>query len=123
MVSMNCMTFSVVFLFSTMAHAAEQVTTHASQSVTDSAAASGHAGSGVVHGMVASGQVISAVAAVPLLSGAVVSGSVGAVSARVGRDSLRAAATPIGTPLEVTDEVITVMPPNKALKTKGYGQQ
>ncbi len=115
MLSMNCMTISVFCLLCTLAHAADRDTTHASQAVRDSAAASKHASSSVVHTMLASGRVVSAVAAVPLLSGAVVSGSAGAVSAGVGRDSLRAAA---GTPLEVTDEVITVMPPNEALKTK-----
>jgi hypothetical protein len=31
---------------------------------------------------------------------------------------LRAATAPIGTPLEISDESITVMPPNEALKSK-----
>ncbi len=118
MMSMNGVTVSVVFLLSSLAHAADSASTHASQAVTDSAAASGHASSSMAHGVVASGQVTSAIASVPLLSGAVVSGTVGAVSAGVGRDSLRASAIPVGTPLEVTNEVITVMPPNEALKIK-----
>ena len=118
MMSMNGVTVSVVFLLSSLAYAADSGSTHASQAATDSAAASGHASAGMSHGVVASGQVASAIASVPLLSGAVVLGSVGAVSAGVGRDSLRASAIPVGTPLEVTNEIITVMPPNEALKIK-----
>lgn len=92
--------------------------THAGQAVNDAARASGHASGSAAHSIAASGQVTSAVMAVPLSVGGVVLGSVGAASAGSARESMRAANAPIGTPLNVTDEVISVMPPNQALKAK-----
>jgi len=95
-----------------------QSTTHADQAAKDGVAASGHTSASAAHSVAASGQVTSAILAVPLLSGAAALGSAGAVSATAGRGSLRAATVPIGTPLEISDESITVMPPNEALKSK-----
>jgi hypothetical protein len=92
--------------------------THAGQAVTNAAQASGHASASAAHGIAASGQVTSAVSAVPLSIGGAVLGSTGAASAAAARDSMRAATAPIGTPLQVTDEVISVIPPNEALKAK-----
>lgn len=85
--------------------------THAAQAVKDGVTASGKASTSAAHSIVASGQVTSAVAAVPLSVG-------GAVSTGAARSSMKAATAPIGTPLEVTDESITTMPPNEALKRK-----
>jgi hypothetical protein len=91
---------------------------HAGQAVKNGLTASGHASASAAHSVAASGQVTSAVSAMPLLSAGMVMGSGGAVSAEAGRDSLKAATAPIGTPLAITDEAITVMPPNEALKPK-----
>jgi len=92
--------------------------THSGQAVQESAQASGHASASAAHSIVASGQVTSAASAVPLSIGGAVLGSAGAVSTGAAHDSMKAATAPIGTPLEVTDESITTMPPNEALKTK-----
>ena len=99
-------------------HAAAQPGAQANEAATHGLAASGHASASAAHSVAASGQLTSAALAVPLLSGGAVLGSAGAVSADAGRDSLRAATAPIGTPLEITDEVITIVPPNEALKPK-----
>jgi len=92
--------------------------TNAGQAVKESAQASGNASASAAHSIVASGQVTSAASAVPLSVGGAVLGSAGAVSAGAANDSMKAATAPIGTPLEVTDESITTMPPNEALKVK-----
>jgi hypothetical protein len=54
----------------------------------------------------------------PLAIGGALLGSAGAASMGAANDSARAAASPIGKPLTITDETITVMPPNEALKQK-----
>lgn len=92
--------------------------THAGAAVKNALQSSGHASASAAHSIVASGQVTSAAIAIPLSVGGVVLSTAGAVSGAAAHDSMRAATAPIGTPLEITDEVITVMPPNEALKTK-----
>lgn len=87
--------------------------------IQESAQASGHASASAAHGIAASGRTVLGVSAVPLSVGGAVLGSAGAVSAAAARDSMRAANAPIGTPLEITDEAITVIPPDVALKTRG----
>jgi len=95
-----------------------QDNSHAAQAVNNGVTASGHASASAAHSVAASGQLTSAAVAVPLLSAGAVAGSVGKASTQVGADSMRAATVPIGTPLEVTDEPITVMSPKEALKPK-----
>lgn len=92
--------------------------THAGQAVSNAGQASGHASASAAHSIAASGQVTSAASAMPLAIGGAVLGSAGAASAGAARDSMKAATAPIGTPLEITDEAITTMPPNEALKVK-----
>ena len=92
--------------------------THAGRAVTYSGQASVAASGSAAHSIAASGQVTSAASAIPLAISGVVLGSTGAVSTGVAHDSMRAATAPIGTPLTVTNEVITIMPPNEALKPK-----
>lgn len=92
--------------------------TDAGQAVQESAQASAHTSASAAHAIVASGKVTSAASAVPLSVGGAVLGSAGAVSAGAAQDSIQAATAPIGTPLAVTDESITTMPPNEALKIK-----
>lgn len=95
-----------------------QSNSHAAQAVSNGVAASGHASASAAHSIAASGQLTSAALAVPLMSAGAVAGSIGTASTRVGQDAMRAAAAPIGTPLEITDESITVMAPKEALKAK-----
>lgn len=108
----------LVLLFTTCGPVFAGDNTHAGQAVQESVQASGNASASAAHSIVASGQVTSAASAVPLSIGGAVLGSTGAVSAGAAHDSMKAATAPIGTPLEVTDESITTMPPNEALKTK-----
>ena len=92
--------------------------THAGRAITYSGQASAATSGSAAHSIAASGQVTSAASAIPLSVGGAVLGSAGAVSAKAAHDSMKAAtASPIGTPLKITDEVITTMPPNEALKT------
>ena len=88
------------------------------QAVGNSAQASAHASASAGHAIAASGQATLGVSAIPLAIGGVVSGTAGAVSSQAAQSSARAATAPIGTPLDITDETITVMPPNEALKEK-----
>jgi hypothetical protein len=109
---------TLILLFTTSGPVFAGDNTHAGQAVKESVQASGNASASAAHAIVASGQVTSAVSAVPLSAGGAVLGSAGAVSAGAAHDSMKAATAPIGTPLDVTDESITTMPPNEALKTK-----
>lgn len=93
--------------------------THAGRAITYSGQASAAASGSAAHSIAASGQVTSAASAMPLSIGGAVLGSAGAVSAGAARDSMKAATAPIGAPLPITDEAITVMPPNEALKNGG----
>lgn len=108
----------LLLLFATGGQVLAGQDTHSGQAIKESAQASGHASASAAHSIVASGQVTSAASAVPLSVGGAVLGSAGAVSAGAAHDSMKAATSPIGTPLEVTDESITTMPPNEALKRK-----
>lgn len=75
------------------------------QAASNAAAASGHAVAG-------SGQVASGASAIPLMVG----GASGQVSGAMGADLSKAANSPIGEPLPLTDDVITAgPPPNEAI--------
>lgn len=92
--------------------------THAGQAVSDAAQASSHASASAAHSIAASGQVTSAASAIPLSIGGAALISGGAVSIGAANESMRAATSPIGKPLKITDEAITTTPPNEALKRK-----
>lgn len=92
--------------------------THAGRAATYSGQSSAAASGSAAHSIAASGQVTSAASAMPLSLGGAVLGSAGAVSAQAAHESMKAATAPIGTPLEITDEAITIMPPNEALKNR-----
>lgn len=77
-----------------------------------------HASASAGHSVAASGQVTSAASAIPLSIGGAALSVGGAVSMGAAHDSARAAASPVGKPLPITDEIITVTPPNEALKRK-----
>jgi len=88
--------------------------THAGRAVEHGAASFSHASGSIAHSIAASGQVTSAASAIPLA----ISGGAGAVSGQLAHDSMKAATAPIGAPLPITDEAMTVVPPNEALRKK-----
>jgi hypothetical protein len=94
----------------------EQANVNADIAVRQASQASVMASASAAHALLASGQASFAVSAVPLrasqgmaLSGAVVSGA-------AARASINAANAPGWGPLPVTDQTVTVMPPDAALK-------
>lgn len=89
---------------------------HSGQAAGHAAGSSAHASASAGHSVAASGQVTSAASAIPLSIGGAALSVGGAVSMGAAHDSARAAASPIGKPLTITDEIITVTPPNEALK-------
>ena len=91
-------------------------TTHAEEAIKESGMASGHASASTTHAIGASGQVTSAAVAVPLSAGGAVLGSVGAASTSAAEGLMNAATAPIGAPLTITDENVTAMPPDQALR-------
>jgi hypothetical protein len=118
---MNLLQAPMIFaalLLSLATSALAQGASHGGQAVTEAGQASGHASASAAHSIVASGQVTSAALAVPLMSGAVVAGSVGNASGTAADSMLQAANAPIGTPLPVSTETVTVLPPDVALKSR-----
>lgn len=89
--------------------------THSGRALSESSKASSHASASAAHSVAASGQVASAAAAIPLSMGAAVSGAISLGSAAAATASLRAATTPIR-PLPISDESVTVVRPDEALK-------
>ncbi|MBW1650072.1 MAG: hypothetical protein JRJ44_05265 [Deltaproteobacteria bacterium] len=81
--------------------------THSGQAAAESAKAGSHVSKSVAHAIMGTGQVVSAASAVPLA----ISGAVGGVSAELAKDLMDAATRPIGEPLEITDETVSVDPP------------
>jgi hypothetical protein len=101
----------VVFGFSTPGFSQD---THSGRAVTHGSEASGNASGSAAHAIAGSGQAVSGAASVPFMA----SGAAGAASAQVGDDLHDAASAPIGEPLKITDETITIgLPPDQALKT------
>lgn len=109
---------SAIVVVATIGSAIADEHTHAGRAVKEALQSSGHASGSAAHSIAASGQVTSAVLAVPLSVGGAVLGSAAAISTGAASDLTRAAKAPIGTPLKITDEVITSIPPNEALKAK-----
>lgn len=106
---------------SSAAFAADQ--THSGQASANAVQSGSHASASAGHSIAASGQVTSGISAIPLAIGGIVSGTAGAVSSQAARGSATAATSPIGKPLDITDETITVMPPNEALKKPAQPQE
>lgn len=104
--------FGALFLGIGCCNMAEADSSLSGQAIKSSVNASLQASASFAHALAASGQATLAVSAIPFAIG----GSVGAVSGQIANDSMRAANTPIGTPLPITDEVLTIAPPNEALK-------
>lgn len=85
--------------------------------VGNSMQASAHASASAAHAIAASGQTVLAVSAVPLSIGGAVLTSAGQASTDMGNASMQAASAPIGTPLPITDEAITIVRPDIALRS------
>ncbi len=90
--------------------------THSGQAINNAVQSGSHASASAGHSIAASGQVTSGISAIPLAIGGVVSGAAGAISSQAAHGLSQAATAPIGTPLDITNETITVMPPDEALK-------
>jgi len=96
----------VVSMFFGQQAMAQGSTQHSGQAV-------GHSALAIGHGAVGSAKLTSAAVAVPLLA----VGAVGAASTEMGKGLMKAANKPIGEPLEVSDETLTVGPsPDRAIR-------
>jgi len=85
------------------------------QAIIESGQASTHSSAASVHAVIGSGQAVSAVAAVPFA----ISHGIGEVSGEIADSLFDAATTPIGVPLPITDETVTVGPPPDSALRKG----
>lgn len=103
---------SMISMFA-IVNSASAGNTHSGQSVNHAAKSGSHASGSAAHSIMSSGQVASAVVAIPFA----IVGSVGEVSKQISEDLIDVATTPIGEPLEITDESFIVgPPPNDAIK-------
>jgi hypothetical protein len=78
--------------------------------------ASSNAAASAGHSLAASGQLASGIVATPLLASGAIAVGVGNVAVQAGGSLMSAATSPIGTPLPVSEETISIIPPNKALQ-------
>lgn len=97
---------------SAMANPAEQL----QKAVKTGGHASSKASASAGHSLVASGQLASGVVATPLLASGSIAVGVGSSAVQSGSSLINAATSPIGTPLRVTEETVSIIPPNKALQ-------
>jgi hypothetical protein len=97
---------------SAMANPAEQL----QKAVKSSGQASSQAAGSAMHSLVAVGQLASGVVATPLLASGAISVGVGSAAVQAGGSLMSAATSPIGTPLPVTEETISIISPNRALQ-------
>lgn len=95
---------TVTLIWSANSFASEN---HSGQAIRETGKSGSHASASVGHALAGSGQVTSAASAMPFA----IVGSAGAVSTKVSNELMEAATAPIGTPLEITEESITVGPP------------
>nr|WP_321466444.1 hypothetical protein [uncultured Desulfobulbus sp.] len=90
--------------------------THAARAVGESGAASVHASGSAAQALISSGQATSAVSSVPMaVSGATLSAA-GTVSTTAAIGMEKAATSPAGKPLPITDESLITVPPDQALR-------
>lgn len=95
-----------------LANPAEQT----GQAVKAAGRASGNAAASVGHSLLATGQLASGVVATPLLASGAVATGVGSAATQAGGSLMNTASSPIGKPLPLTDETISIIPPNQALQ-------
>jgi len=77
---------------------------------------SSNAAASAGHSLAASGQLASGIVATPLLASGAIAVGVGNAAVQAGGSLMSAATSPIGTPLPVSEETISIIPPNKALQ-------
>lgn len=97
---------------SAMANPAEQL----QKAVKTGGQASSNAAASAGHSLAATGQLASGVVATPLLASGAIAVGVGSAAVQAGGSLMNAATHPIGTPLPVTEETVSIIPPNKALQ-------
>lgn len=95
-----------------LANPAEQT----GQAVKAAGRASGNAAASVGHSLLATGQLASGVVATPLLASGAVATGVGSAATQAGGSLMNTASSPIGKPLPLTEETISIIPPNQALQ-------
>ena len=88
---------------------------HAEHAVQASGRASGNASASAGHSLAATGQLASGVIATPILASGIVTVSIGSAAKQVGGSVMDSASRPIGKSLPITDETVSILPPNKAL--------
>lgn len=93
--------------------------TDAAKAVNHSVQASAHGSASAAHAVAASGKTTSAVVAVPLSVGGVALSAAGAVSTSA---AAQLSNTANSQPLPITDEVITTVPPDQALRSTATPQ-
>lgn len=78
--------------------------------------ASGNASASAGHSLAATGQLASGVMATPVMASGAIAVGAGSAAMQAGGSLMDTANRPIGAPLPVTDEVVSILPPNKALQ-------
>ena len=79
--------------------------------------ASGNASASAGHSLAATGQLTSGVVATPILASGAVAVSAGSAAMQAGKSLMDAANRRIGEPLPITEESVSILPPNKALQS------
>lgn len=111
--------FAALFFTAATASAAlAQPANNAAIAVQQGTQASGMASGSAAHSLAASGQVTLGASSVPLKASQGVAASAGAASGSAANASAQAASARPGAPLPVTDQTVTVIPPDQALKAK-----
>ena len=89
---------------------------HAEKAVRTAGRASGNASASAGHSLAATGQLASGVVATPIMASGAVATGAGSAAMQAGGALMDSARRPIGTPLPVTDETISILSPNQALQ-------
>ena len=89
---------------------------HATEAARAGLRASGNAAASAGHSLAATGQLASGVVATPILASGAMAVGVGSAAVQAGGSLMNAANSPIGTPLPVSEETVSVLPPNQALQ-------
>jgi len=116
---MNKSTTAAVLICALMAYTASATANPAEQlqqAVKAGGRASGNAIASAGHSLAATGQLASGVVATPLLASGAIAVGVGSAAVQAGGSLMNTATSPIGTPLPVTEETVSIIPPNKALQ-------
>lgn len=91
---------------------------HAEKAVQAAGRASANASASVGHSLAATGQLASGMVVTPVLASGVLAVGAGSAAMHSGAASVQAATQPIGQPLPLTRETVSVLPPNQALQTQ-----